>query len=518
MRTQPAVVEQLRGVRDDEVDWLFGHDGSLTCRSAEGRWWAGCSLPRRAAMAQLKRLELAGAVACFLLPPSAAAIAVALEKLRPELAIIAVVPDTSSLRVMLACHDFSSDIASPRIWFIAGDTWPRALDELFDTWPGLSIPTQFIRLTSSDPEQIEQSIAAAQKVFSEVTARRARQMREARDAWHGKVDSPRRLLVVAPSQFRLWNDWGAALGDACLDDPDCVIVNPDDPVSASPLAVVQRAAQCDAIVTIDTSRADAQGVLPESMPWVTWVTSGSIPARSSAGPNDRIVLLDENDCVAANRAGWDAREVAIAKPQASETAPIAESVVGIIADTTVLDPPANIDDYSSHRPLWEYIADELTRNPFAVGDDADSYLNSRMRKFEVGDQTINRAMFLKSLIVPAYQQGLASALVEAGVPVQIAGKAWADIDRLRRHSTGPVTTREDLATVIARASLLLHVWPDQRAHAIDFAGPAVLRPARNRQRFLREIQDALRNPGRRSAATFSVISPGFLREVLARAR
>jgi hypothetical protein len=517
-RTQPGLVEVLRTIELNDIEWILGRDGSLTARTTDAGWWAGCSLPRRAAMAQLKRLDVSGAVACFLLPPTAAAIAVALEKLRPEQALVAMVPQIQSLRLIMSCYDFSTEIAAHRAWFVTGEDWPCALDELFDERPGLSIPTQFIRLTSSDPEQIEQAITAAQKVLSDVTARRARQMHEARDAWRGNARSARRLLVVAPSQFRLWNDWGSMLLDACAGEGECMLIDPDDPGSSSPLMVVQRARGCDAIVTIDTSRADAPGVLPEAMPWVTWVTNGRIPARSGAGPDDRVVLLDEEDRAAAIRAGWDGDQLGSAQPQAPTVSSGAGDCIGVLADTASLDPPENIDDYSSHRPLWEYVADELTRNPFALGDDADSYLTSRMRRFDVGEQTINRAMFAAALIVPAYQQGLLAALIEAGVPVRIAGKGWGDIERFAQHAAGPIATREDLAAAIARSSLLLHVWPDRRVHAIDFAGRPVLRAARTRDRFLRDAREALRSPVSQKEGSFSIISPTFLRQLLARAR
>jgi hypothetical protein len=207
----------------------------------------------------------------------------------------------------------------------------------------------------------------------------------------------------------------------------------------------------------------------------------------------------------------------IAKAQAAEVASRGNQFIAIIADTATLDPPGNIDDYSSHRPLWEHIADELTRNPLSLGDDADGYLTSRMRKFSVGEQTINRAMFIAALIVPAYQQGLAGVLVDADMPVRISGKGWSDIQRFARQATGPITTREELAAAVSRSSLLLHAWPDQRAHPIDFAGRPVLRPARSRDRFIRDVKEALRNPPC-SAASFSAISPAFLRQLLARAR
>jgi len=131
-------------------------------------------------------------------------------------------------------------------------------------------------------------------------------------------------------------------------------------------------------------------------------------------------------------------------------------------------------------------------------------------------------MFVNKLIVPSYQQGLARVLIDEKVPIRIAGSGWSEIPRFAPHAIGPVRTREELAFFLGSASVLVHVWPDQRVHAIDFAGRTVIRPARTRDRFVRDVRQILqiRTPSvaARNSASAPLISPGFLRQILAGAR
>src|SRR5690349_18616587 len=108
---------------DEAATWLFGRDGFLTAQDLLGRWWAGCSLPKRAGVAMLKRLELRGVVGCLLAPTHAGQVAAALERIAPEQAIVVIQPELSDLRVLMACCDFSEDIRRNRLWLAAGPDW-----------------------------------------------------------------------------------------------------------------------------------------------------------------------------------------------------------------------------------------------------------------------------------------------------------------------------------------------------------------------------------------------------------
>ena len=126
-------------------------------------------------------------------------------------------------------------------------------------------------------------------------------------------------------------------------------------------------------MTVDVVRADAPGIVSDELVWVTWVTNGNVPTRRACATQDRLLILEESDFAVARRAGWEESEVRIAKPQAGGTLFIEPDdrsggapFIAIVADTLKLEPPANIDDFSSHRLLWEMVSDELLRNPFGA--------------------------------------------------------------------------------------------------------------------------------------------------------
>src|SRR5688572_18816020 len=161
--TQPGFVAQIERAAA-EVAWLFARDGALTAADPAGGWWAGCSVPAAAAMVMLKSFACAGTVACFLRPPSAAALRVTLDKLRPSQAIIAIVPDIHTVWVMLHCEDFAADLRGHRLWLAVGDEWETQLSNLLCEREGLPIPSQFVRVSDGTEELAEAMIPPAQRV------------------------------------------------------------------------------------------------------------------------------------------------------------------------------------------------------------------------------------------------------------------------------------------------------------------------------------------------------------------
>src|SRR5205807_9778189 len=114
----------------------------------------------------------------FLSPLHAAQLRVALDRLERSQAIVAIIPDATTLWVVLHCEDFSQDIAAHRLWFAAGENWEAELERLFVDQPGLCTPSQFIRPILADPEAADRLIAPAQKIFSTEGSRRAEQIRQ----------------------------------------------------------------------------------------------------------------------------------------------------------------------------------------------------------------------------------------------------------------------------------------------------------------------------------------------------
>jgi hypothetical protein len=512
----PALAEPLQSL-SVQGEWVLARDGSLTLRDEHGAWLADCSVPSLAAAAMLKSFDPRGTVACFLAPGHAAEIRAVLDRLSPQQAVLVLAPDLGRLRVQLACEDFSADLTARRLFFAAGESWATELLAIFEAHPGLPTPQQFIKLPTLAAEIGEPLVAEAQHVFAAVLASRADQIRESQRRVRLDSRPARRIGQVAGSRFQLWNDTGAALAEALR--PVCglkdaaasihlhaarlapatvvhvVTLDPDIPVEAGPLAAARFCEDIDVLVMPDAARCDQPDLLPRELPWVTWVTRGRIPLAAAAGPNDALLLADASWKPDAISAGWNAARIGVA----TFTAPAGEPTDGdvfegwtAIADTLPIVMPKSLEEYSSHRLLWETIAAELQRDPMAIGHDTHAYLQRHAHRAGVDESTLDARLFGEMLIQPAYQQGLIRALKQAGVPVRAFGRGWDEIDEFQSLATGAITSRQQLGQVLATSRKLLHLWPTDRPHPIAATGLPVLTPSQPRlDVFVRQAQQPL---------------------------
>ena len=449
---------------EDSGEFLQSRDGSLTFRTAEG-WAAGCSLPGRAARQQLRTMGVGGPVACFLDPPHAAPLRVALDRLGPTQAVLAIVLGPASLPVLLSCEDFSADLDAHRLWIVAGADWPARLRELFDRRPGLATPTQFVRLNLPDAARLDPVLAEAQRVFAGVTADRADRARAIGSGWRAPLTAGR-LCVVTGRRFRLWDDAAVALADAvaAADGPTRLQpLNADDPLTASASAMLETAADCGALLTASIARVDVPELLPRELPWATWLTTPRVPSFAAAGPNDRLIVADPDWRRSAVAGGWPEDRVDVGGwPVVSpghEGHPPGEPHVAIVSDTAPPDPPERLEEFSSHRLLWNAIRQELLDDPSAVGADPDAYLRARQRRFEIVDASLDRSLFAHGLIEPAIAQATAARLIRDRVPLRLHGEGWASLPAFAPYAAGPVTSRRQLNRAAAGAAALLDVRP-----------------------------------------------------------
>jgi hypothetical protein len=509
-QTQPRVAALARDFApaNDDLEWVFGRDGALTARDALGRWWADCSLPLRAARSMLKTLEPRGTLGCFLAPPLAAHVRVALDSSESNRGVLVVQPDPQALLVLLGSEDFSKELASNRLWFAGGEDWAGEMRRLFDERPGLPTPTQFIRLPGADPEMIEPLIQGSQAVFGEVIAARAADIRRRRAEWKPLGRLPRRVCLVAGTRFRLWDDAGLVLRElaSAMDaaDVDWRILDPDDPASASPAALAEAACACDGLVTANSARADAPELLPMELPWVSWVTTPDrVPPCAAAGPRDALLVVDRTCRDLAVSRGWPAERVEVAVwPPLSFAGSVGEETgaptdvangLALIADTIPIDRPASLDDFSSHGMLWETIRRELSNCPEAVGSDAAAYLERQIRTYGVAEEGLDRALFIERLIRPAFAQAVTRSLIGAGLPLRVFGEGWSRLDEFAPHAAGPIPSRTELANAVATSRVLVHCWPERHAHPIEAAGRPLVRTAGKPMRsMLNEAHEALR--------------------------
>ena len=504
---QPALTEELADLSPD-VEWLFGRDGALTARPPDGSWWSGSSLPQRTAQALLEKMDLRAPVTCFLSPTHAAQIRITLDRLGDERALIAVVPDMLDLRLILACDDFHQPIAAGRLWFAAGELWDQSLEQILNEHDGLPTPGQFVRTPLVEPAVMDAMIAAAQAVFSrEITRRTA----AVQSLFAATTPTPGKVCIIAHQTFRLWEDAGHILA-AIADHEDWPVMNPDDPCQASPVAFARATAGCGAILTVNAGRADLPSELPATTRIITWITGPRIPRFIETAIHDRLLIADQRWKSLGLSSGWRPDRIDVAAWPAQKHTSTGTGL-GVIADTIPLLTPEF--DLSSHRVLWDSIALELSRDPFAAGLDAQAYLSKWLRGTNIASDSLDQPKFIDRLIVPAYQQGLVRWLIDAGIEIRLFGRGWDQIDEFAQLHRGAVKTREELRASLQGCAALAHVWPANWTHPIESAGlPVLRRGSKEREIWLAEAKRLARGESRPPTPAAPEISPDLLRRAI----
>lgn len=471
--TQPSLGQSLLPPRE-QVEWVFGRDGSLTARDESGNWWAGCSIPFDAGQAMLKRMDVHAPVACFLAPPHAGCIKIALERLSPEQAVIAVIPEEADLRMALACDDFSQELLAHRLWLVAGPAWSEVLDALLSEQIGLAVPAQFLRLHATEESLVQKLIGEATAVFSRITNLRSQQVRELNQGFIAPPPGSQKLCVMSPSRFQLWNGEGRVL--AAMAPTDSLLLDTSDPSTSSPLKLAITACECGALLAPNFARADLPDVIPGNVPWFTWVTNARVPAFERAGPYDHLLATAPSVQTTAIAAGWPADRVHVAAwPQLGITRAKETRELTVLADTMPVMTPDDLEGFSSHRVLWETIQGGLSKDPFSLNSDPASYLAAQMRRFDVSDDAFPHERFVTKLIVPAYQQGVVRGLLAGGLPLRLYGEGWGDISEFESFAAGAANSQADLEMALGSATILVDLWPWRAAHPIGSAIQPVLR-------------------------------------------
>lgn len=484
--TQPHLAHARPLPKD--LEWVYARDGALSARLG-GEWWSGCSVPAQTARVFLRSLHLTG-TACYLRPAHAAEIAVVLEMLPSNQAVVAVVPDPQWFHLALHGHDFSEAIRGNRLWFAVGAKWAEELAKIFDDRPALPIPTQLIRTPALDPQEVESMVQAVQRALAGVAPKREALLKTLQDRPRRSASSSvKRLCIVAPSIFRLWDDAGATLAEvlrqpSTSSEPiDCRTLDVDDPCSSGPLAVTLSARYCDALVVANQARDHLGQFVPPMVSVISWITNGAIPRFDPTAPRDALLLADPQWVRTAREAGWPEHRLAVAQwpvPQQSDRMTATPRALAIIADTVDASSPVPALDLSSHRLLWDLIHRELLDDPFALAGHPGGYLADRIKRLGIADENLDRRRFIEQLILPAYQQGLARLFLREGLPLRLHGHGWDRIGEFARHARGPLPSRAEL-DVAASDTVVVHAWPWEAAHAVESMSSPVLRPPNSRQ-------------------------------------
>lgn len=500
---------------DEEL--VFARDGTLTVLGADGRFAGGCSVPSRAARAQLADFAVAGSAACLLAPSHAAEVRAVLDRLRPEQALIVLLPDDHNAGILLHCDDFSTAINRGRLWIACGEAWAERLRQILIDQPGLAVPTQFVRLKTMPQSATEALIPPAQAIFAEVTQRRAAELDAAsRAPW---VRSGAKVCVVGGSRFRLWNDAGHELAAIVSGEGefDCHVFDVDDPCRTTPLALAGAVRAADAVVAADVCRGDVPpAVAPREMPWIAWLTRPrAIPAFASAGLRDRLIVVDPAMRRAATDAGWPAATVAVAGwPRDPSPAVAAGRELALVANLPPLEPPAQLENFSSHRLLWEWLASHLQRDPLCAFDAAEALVERGASQLGLKPADLPVATYVEGLIVPGYALGVATILLRAGLPLRLYGEGWDRIDTLAPHHAGPVRTREQFRSAVAGARAVVRHVPASSPLAVDYLPvPAVGQTAAGQD--ARALVSSVRSATAPARSLPPPLAPSLIRSLLA---
>ena len=455
-RRQPAVAAVLDGC--DVAGWATARDGSLTTRSDDGRWFAGCSVPRLAGRALLRTLAVEPGGHCLLAPAHGGLVAAARERLGDDVVLFVIQPDADATRVLLGSNDWSADLSAGRLWLATGPAWADQLRAALDDHPGLAAPSLFVRTKLTADADVDPLVADAQRAFGDIATRRQSRITRLLSRTDRATGGP---LAVVRSRFRLWDVSG------CLSVLADVDYDLDDPLTGSPLALAEAAAECGAVLSADLGRGDAAAVVPAATPWVTWVTLGRVPAFELAGPADQLILADAAWIAAAADAGWPGERVRVGQcpPLVDAGLPPTRPVLSILADTGPIVAGESVRQFSTHQLLWDAIAAELHDDPSPATDPA-AFLSARATRMGLDLDALDAVQFLDGLIGPAFVQGLARQLLKGGLPVRLWGEGWADLPEFANAAAGPLTSREQFAAAVTASTALVRPTPADQWHPV----------------------------------------------------
>jgi hypothetical protein len=141
--------------------------------------------------------------------------------------------------------------------------------------------------------------------------------------------------------------------------------------------------------------------------------------------------------------------------------------------------------------LWEFIEAELFREPLALGDHPERYLESRMKKLGTADEGLDRGMFFERLIIPAYKRGLVRMLASSGVPLALFGRGWGEISDLRQFSRGAIESLDELRSAVHQCRATLQAFPDGMSVCRALPVGTVCVGSLSREGLVRKVREVL---------------------------
>lgn len=214
-----------------------------------------------------------------------------------------------------------------------------------------------------------------------------------------------------------------------------------------------------------------------------------------AAAGDRLWVADASWRDRAINAGWRSADVRLAEWPIRFERPLdppAAQTIAVFADVAPLEPPVALEEFSSHRLLWNAIADELLNDPYAIRGDAEAYLRQRQEKYAVEPVGLDRTLFLNRLIANAVAQGLVRRLISDKVPVALYGDGWEILPTFASRAKGQANSLSTLWTAMQSSRAILDVRPVSYRNALGSLGrPVVCTSGRTASAVRQDVASAL---------------------------
>lgn len=492
---QTGLAERLVRVQLPPARWMHGRDGSLTARLAEG-WLAGTGLPQAAAEQVMAEADVTKPALCLVAPTHGQQVRDVLDRVGPSQIIIALWADATSAAWAMRCVDLSQPIRDGKLWIVVGDDIPaaaEALRALFENQVGLVVPATLYRPGDAAMPEAEQLLVAARDALGVAHREREERMRAAAGP-ASEVAIEEHLLVIAPQQFRAWDDAPHRLRtllDAGTEKVEAF--DSDSPRQASLLALARAVRSARCIFSADTLRADFGEHLPSDRPWISWITRPRAPVRYRGG-RDGVVLAEAAWVPRWVEMGWPMERLTIGEWPVSPMAEATSNEPVLIHDLADLTPPESVARYSTQKLLWQHLADDLLRIPFLLHEQESCEHLVRRRAELMGVIDVPVGRFVAGCVLPAYVRGIGRMLCRAGVHVRLFGRGWDEDPVTAPRAHGPVTSREQFDRICGEAPAVIFAHP-ATLPATAAGGPRLLLTGRHTEaNFLPAVRRALTHP------------------------
>lgn len=265
---------------------------------------------------------------------------------------------------------------------------------------------------------------------------------------------------------------------------------PDSPLRAGHLAglvasgEVASAGKNVQIVLIDQCRNHwpLQELPNRLVSWLVAAESLDETYKPAAGKEDWVVASTDKQREQLLSLGWPAGRIIASAPFVSPKAfdspnDLPREGVILLHDLTAEDPQQAGVNLYSHKVLWQELRDRLNREPDAwQASQGQRWLTGAQvsTSTDLADPTVQEqflGVVQRHLAPSVILSRAARAIVEAGLPLRIAGTGWQGLDWAKGIALGPMDSPQQRADLLRRAKVAIigDIRPGQAWLALEAA-------------------------------------------------